>query len=140
MGPTVEANTEGGASKLESATKKRNWRKLQRLQLQQRGRQRRQDLRLHEKGRQRIRDMRRVLLSTEWDDMAGVMIQEDFAVTNVKVKEGMALGKVGPRRCQQQQQPARTIKSDHAVDITLWEPWDSCVLSKEQLGDPVSGM
>ena len=31
-----------------------------------------------------IRDMSRVLLSTEWDDTTGVVIQEDFAVTNVK--------------------------------------------------------
>ena len=47
-----------------------------------------------------IRDMRRVLLSIEWSDMTGVMIQEDFAMTNVKsillslgaVKERMAFG------------------------------------------------
>ena len=31
-----------------------------------------------------IRDMRRVVLSTEWSDLTGVMIQEDFAGTNVK--------------------------------------------------------
>ena len=31
-----------------------------------------------------IRDMRRVVLSADWSDLSGVMIQEDFAVTNVK--------------------------------------------------------
>ena len=28
--------------------------------------------------------MRRVLLSADWDETTGVVIQEDFAVTNVK--------------------------------------------------------
>ena len=52
-----------------------------------------------------IRDMRRVVLSTEWSDMTGVMIQEDFAVTNVKsillslgklLKKGWHLEKINP--------------------------------------------
>ena len=52
-----------------------------------------------------IRDMRRVALSTEWSDLSGVMIQEDFAVTNVKsillrlgklLKKGWHLEKINP--------------------------------------------
>ena len=52
-----------------------------------------------------IRDMRRVVLSTEWSDLSGVMIQEDFAVTNVKsillslgklLKKGWRLEKINP--------------------------------------------
>ena len=49
--------------------------------------------------------MRRVLLSTEWDDTTGVVIGEDFAITNVKsmllslgklLKKGWHLERLAP--------------------------------------------
>ena len=96
-----------------------------------------------------IRDMRRVVLSTEWSDLSGVMIQEDFAGYQCQVnlvepwkvaKERMALGKDQPSRCQQQQQSASKFPGNNAVDFTLWKLWNSCVLSKEQFGDPVPSL
>ena len=75
-----------------------------------------------------IRDMRRVVLSTEWSDLSGVMIQEDFAVTNVKsillslgklLKKGWHLEKDHPSRCQQQQQSTSKFPGNDATDLTL---------------------
>ena len=91
-----------------------------------------------------IRDMRRVLLSTEWDDTTGVVIQEDFVVTNVKsillslgklLKKGWDLERLDPGDAKNS--PAVTSMDKQRQQ---WKFWNSCVLSKEQFGDPVSGV
>ena len=80
--------------------------------------------------------------------MTGVMIQEDF-VTNVKsillslgklLKKGWHMEKDQPNRCRQQQQSTSKFPGNDATNITLWKLRNSCVLSKEQFGDPVSSL
>ena len=81
--------------------------------------------------------------------MTGVMIQEDFAVTNVKsillslgklLKKGWHLEKINPADAENSNNQHRNSQDNDAINITLWKLRNSCVLPKEQFGDPVSSL